>query len=183
MPPHTIETIRTATTEDSDALGLITVSASLRAFLGQVPEERLDLGWRPEDSATGWRTSLENLSADQFMLVAEIDGRVGGFVWAGLTNLDGQGQILGLYVLPTLHGRGIGRRLVAAAVDRLETRASITSLLIGCVKENPSCGFYRHLGGTEAFRRPTTVDDFHTEEIVFSWSDLAPLRPADGTST
>lgn len=176
MPPQIIDKIRPATTEDSDALGLITVSASLRAFIGRLPEESLELGWRPQDSAAGWRATLEQLPVDQFVLVAEIDGRVVGFVWSGLTDAAGEGQIKGLYVLPTLHGQGIGRGLLAYAVDRLEEHATVTSLLIGCVRENPSCGFYRHLGGVEAFRRPATVDDFQTEEIVFSWSDLSALR-------
>ena len=181
MPPRTIK-IRPATIEDSHALGLITVSATLRAFVGQLPEENLQLGWRPEDSAAGWRATVEELPQDQFVLVAVIDRRVVGFVWAGLTDVAGQGQIKGLYVLPTLHGQGIGRQLAGCAVDRLEQREAITSLLVGCVRENPSCGFYRHLGGVEAFRRPTTVDDFETEEIFFSWPDLSPLRLAEATA-
>ncbi len=112
----------------------------------------------------------------QFVLVAEIDGRVVGFVWCGLTDAAGEGQIKGLYVLPTLHGQGIGRELLAHAVEGLEEDTAVTSLTIGCVKENPSCGFYRHLGGVEALRRPTTVDGYQTEEIFFSWPDLSPLR-------
>jgi GNAT superfamily N-acetyltransferase len=90
--------------------------------------------------------------------------------------VGGEGEIKGLYMLPTRHGQGIGRLLVAHAVDRLEQREAIKSLLIGCIRENPSCGFYRHLGGVEAFRRPNAVDNFQTEEIFFSWSDLSPFR-------
>ena len=174
--------IRPATTDDSDALGLITVSASLSAFVGHIPEESLDLGWRPENSAAGWRATPRDLSQDQFFLVAEIDRSVVGFVWAGLTDVGGEGQIKGLYVLPTRHGQGIGRLLAAHAVDRLEQQEAIESLLVGCIRENPSCGFYRHLGGVEAFRRPNTVDDFRTEEIFFSWSDLSAFRIGDGTT-
>lgn len=167
--------IRPATTDDGDVLGLITVSASLRAFVGQVPEESLDLGWRPEDSAAGWRTTMRDLRPDQFLLVAEVDHEVAGFVWAGLADGVGIGEVIGLYVRPTRHGEGIGRRLMAVAVDALVERDSIDSLLVGCVRENPSCGFYRHLGGVEAFRRPAAVDAFATEEIVFAWTDLTPL--------
>ena len=112
MRPQLIDKVRLATTEDSEALGLITVSASMRAFIGQVPEESLDLGWRPQDSAAGWSSTLEKLPVDQFVLVAEIDGRLVGFVWCGLTDAPGEGQIKGLYVLPTLHGQGIGRELL-----------------------------------------------------------------------
>lgn len=61
------------------------------------------------------------------------------------------------------------------AANRLRRRHAITSLLIGCIKENPSRGFYHHLGGIESFRRPGTVDNYQTEEIFFRWTDLAPL--------
>lgn len=169
-------TIRPATDEDGDGLGLIAVSASLRAFLGHIPEEYLDLGWRPEASAAGWRATMGDLDQDQLMLVAELEGVVVGFVWAGLTERAGEGEVRGLYVLPTRHGQGIGRRLISCAVDQLERRSPITSLIVGCIRESPSCGFYRHLGGVEAFRRPSAVDDYPTEEIVFAWSDLTPLR-------
>ena len=54
--------------------------------------------------------------------------------------------------------------------------ASLDTILIGCVKENPSCGFYNHLGGVEVFRRPQQVDDYETEEIFFGWKTLGELR-------
>lgn len=170
-------TIRAASIDDVDALGLITVTASLGTFIGQIPEEDLDLGWRPEDSATGWRATMSELPSSQFFLVADVGGQVAGFVWAGLsrTGPDDEGEINGLYVLPTRQRVGLGRLLVVHAVDRLRRCHAISSLLIGCIKENPSCGFYRHLGGIESFRRPNAVDNYQTEEVFFRWTDLAPL--------
>ena len=146
--------IRPATTEDSDALRLITVSASLSAFVGRVSEESLDLGWRPEDSAAGWRATTRKFSQDQFVLVAEIGQTVVSFVCAGLTDDRVTGEINGLYVLPTRHGHGIGRLLAANAVDRLKQRESITSLLIGCIRENPAYSFSTETSGSRGV--PTT---------------------------
>ena len=169
-------TIRPAVVEDCDMLGLITVTASLSAFIGRVPERSLDLAWTPSDSASGWRRTLKGLPADDFFLVAEQDDQVIGFVWAGSSTRADQdeGEVKGLYVLPTVHRQGIGRQLLSEAVRQLRDRA-MPSLLIGCIKENRSCGFYRHLGGIEAFRRPNTVDQFRTEEIFFLWTDTTPL--------
>ncbi len=152
------------------------MSGSLATFLGHVPEEKLDFGWTPSDSARSWRRTIASLPANEFFDVAEVGDRVVGFVWAGSNTEkeDVVGTVRGLYVAPTRQGRGIGRALLRHAAARL-VAAGATSLLIGCVRENPSCGFYRHLGGVEAYRRPQTVDRFETEEIFFSWTDLTPL--------
>ena len=129
---RSVRVIRDAVVDDADALGLITVSASFDAFLGQIPEELLDLDWRPEDSAEGWRRVVSRLASDELFLVAEVGGRVAGFVWAGSSSQGGhdEGEVKGLYVLPSEQGAGLGRSLVVAAAQRLR-QAGMSSLLIG----------------------------------------------------
>lgn len=166
-------TIRAARLDDSDDLGVITVAASLGAFIGHIPEQMLDLTWTPAQSASSWKQLLVELHPDDLFDVAETpEHGVVGFVWAGPSarQAGGVGEIRGLYVLPSQQRRGIGRRLMAHSVRQLRAR-SMSSLLVGCIKENPSCDFYRHLGGVESFREPGTVDRHATEEIFFSWRD------------
>ncbi len=100
-----------------------------------------------------------------------------GFVWTKpWAETQGfEACIQGLYVLPTLHRRGIGRQLINFAVIEL-MKLNKQKLEIGCVVENPSCDFYRHLGGVEVGRRPAKVDDYDTEEILFGWQDISALR-------
>lgn len=169
--------IREAEIEDCGALGLITVSAAFSAFLGAVPEEDLDFGWTPEASAANWRTGFSELvDRGQDFDVMEDAGRVIAFVWAQpwarLPAFDA--CIRGLYVLPTRQKNGHGRALVQHAAAKLHERGQ-RSLEIGCVKENPSCGFYRRLGGREVGRMPVRVDRYETEEILFGWADLTEL--------
>ncbi|MEM7092066.1 MAG: GNAT family N-acetyltransferase [Actinomycetota bacterium] len=163
-------------------MGLITVSASHHAFLGVVPEDLIDFGWQPSQSADGWRRSMHDAPERDFFLIAERDAasppsEAIGLAWAGSSHRDirTEGELKGLYVLPTQHGLGVGRRLVAATAARLE-QSGATSMVVGCIRENTSCGFYRHLGGVETFRRPSAVDRFETEEIFFHWPDLATAR-------
>jgi ribosomal protein S18 acetylase RimI-like enzyme len=174
-----VTTIRTrdARIEDCDALGLITVSASHSTFIGHIPEECLDFSWTPAQSARGWRDSFPtNTDRGQTFRVLERGDRVIGFVWAApWADSEGyDGSIQGLYVLPTRQRQGLGRKLLRDAVRRLQ-RGGARSVEIGCVRENPSCGFYRHLGGIEIGRRPVKVDAFQTEEILFGWPDLSSL--------
>jgi len=170
--------IRPVEIDDCDGLGLLTVSALFGTFLGHVPEEELDFDWTPAQSAAGWREFLAGggLGDDEFFSVADNGDRVAGMVWAGARTGrdDYQRFVSGLYVLPTRQGHGLGRALLRHAAERLHA-VGVESLLIGCVAVNPSCGFYRHLGGSEIYREPITVDRHQTEEIFFGWSSLEPL--------
>ncbi len=168
--------MRTATLDDCGALGLITVSASLATFLGQIPEVLLDLTWTPAESAAGWRRTLDELpGSDLFEVYEDAEFGVIGFVWAGQSErVPGAGEIRGLYVLPTQQTRGVGQQLLVHAARRLHSR-SLDALVVGCIRENPSCDFYRHLGGVDLFTRPNKVDEFQTEEIFFIWPNITSL--------
>ncbi len=57
----------------------------------------------------------------------------------------GCGELYALYVLPEYHGAGLGRRLVDAICAELAARG-FQSIVIGCLADNPSRGFYERLG-------------------------------------
>lgn len=172
--------IRPATVEDCDALGIVTVTASMKTFLGNIPEESFDFSWTPEMSAANWRDFFnETLPPQELFVVAEVGPRVVGYIRAGRETgrNDYQRFVDALYILPSMQRRGVGRALLRHVANWLRERG-INSLLIGCVKENPSCSFYRHIGGIEVYRKPNTVDNYSTEEIFFGWSDLTEMAKA-----
>ena len=158
-------------------MGLITVSASHSTFIGAVPEELIDFSWTPAMSATGWREGFStNTDRGQSFEVAELNNRVVGFAWTKPW-ADSEGydsSVQALYVLPTCQRQGVGRKLLGSAAATLHEHKK-RSLEIGCVRENPSCNFYRHLGGVEIGSRPVKVDLFETCEILFGWPDLSVL--------
>lgn len=169
--------IRDARVEDCEAIGLITVAASHSAFIGVIPESAIDFTWTPEKSAAVWRqTFSRNTDRGQRFRVIETQGRVVGFVWSAPWADSGgcDASIQGLYVLPTRQRQGIGRKLLRDAARQL-LRDGARSLEIGCVKENPSCAFYLHLGGVEVGHRPVRVDAFDTQEVLFGWPDISVL--------
>jgi L-amino acid N-acyltransferase YncA len=170
--------IRDAIIDDCEEIGLVTVSASHSVFIGAIPEELIDFSWTPEISAANWRKSFsENTDRGQSFIVAEEDHRILGFLWAKpwAETTGFEACIQGLYILPTFQRRGIGRQLISYVVAAL-MQLNMKKLEIGCVVENPSCDFYRHIGGVEIGRRPVKVDHYDTEEIVFGWSDISVLR-------
>ncbi len=175
--------IRDAQIKDCEDIGLITVSASHSAFIGAIPEHLLDFSWTPEQSAANWRKEfVENTSGGQRLFVAERDEKIVGFVWCQpMADTEGfQACIRGLYVLPTFQRRGVGRELVSHAVREF-LELDLQSLEIGCVKENPSCDFYLHLGGVEIGTRPVRVDRYDTVEVIFGWRDMRVLVEERGS--
>ena len=169
--------IREASIADCDGIGLVTVAASHATFLGAVPEESIDFSWTPAESANQWRATFKDADFDESeFLVAEDEGSLVGLIWVGPDAVT-QGYdatVRVLQVRPTAQRRGIGRRLFGRAVEDLRA-AGAESLEIGCVRENPSCGFYKRFGGEEIGRHAAKVDKFETEEILFGWTDLAAL--------
>jgi len=86
--------------------------------------------------------------------VAQDDGEPVGFI--GL--LDS--FIGGLFVSPEAHGRGIGRALIAHALERKHS----LELEVYARNEN-AVGFYRRLGFFEVDRRPTDDNSLPFEVI------------------
>jgi ribosomal protein S18 acetylase RimI-like enzyme len=169
--------IRRARVGDCDAIGLVTVTASHSAFIGAIPEEHLDFAWTPTVSAANWRRDFDEFTdRDQLFDVALEGDRVIGFVWARpwADTRGYEASVRGLYILPTRHRLGIGRRLVSHAASAMQ-RLGAGNLEINCVRENPSCGFYRALGGEEIGRRPVEFDGFETVKILFGWPDIRVL--------
>lgn len=172
--------IRPAKYQDCDDLGLVIVTASLATLLGRVPEETIDYSWTPQVSATNWKRDFADITkSGARFYVAEFDSHVIGYVLARPQSErpDFEWAVTALYVLPSQQRRGVGRALLAH-LAREHRLSNVRSLMVGCVKENPSCGFYVHLGGVEVGRRRASVDRYRTEEILYGWQDISILFDA-----
>jgi ribosomal-protein-alanine acetyltransferase len=94
-------------------------------------------------------------------LVAELDGRVVGFVVCRILD-DKEGEVLSLVVDPPFRRRGIGKRLMLQVLGRsreswfLEVRQSNSPALI----------LYRNLGFQEISRRPNYYQDTGETAVV-----------------
>jgi L-amino acid N-acyltransferase YncA len=115
-------TVRAATLEDVDAIAEIHVAGYEFTYRGLVPDRVIDA----RTLALRWRVWSERLAGEglrEFILVAELEGRVEGFTSgrpALLEEWDGADRRVGfwenLYVMPTLVGTGIGFALHEATL-------------------------------------------------------------------
>ena len=129
----------------------------------------------------GFTQGISGEPAFERHFVAE-DSRAGmvGFISAGPSR-DGQlkyeGEIYRLHVLSDYRGQGVGRSLVAAAVEFLKRRR-IKSLVAWCFEGNDTGRkFAEGLGGIRVMlKKDASIGGEKLVEIPYAWEDLAVLQ-------
>ena len=104
------------------------------------------------------------------VIVAELAGRLAGYV-AVVPHPDADAEIDGLFIEPDLQGRGIGRRLLLAGLDRLRASGEDRVTVVAspaAIAVYEACGF-RQLGPTRTLFGPAVL-----MEAVLSPKDPAP---------
>ena len=115
--------IRPAAVEDALRIAVVHVSAWRAAYRGIVPSEYLD-GLSVTSRETMWRECLVKGRPELFVSEAT-DGVVGFIAFGASRDVDapsGTGEIVAIYVLPSLWSTGVGQGLCSAAHKRLVAR-------------------------------------------------------------
>lgn len=141
--------IRPASPDDAAAIAAVHVSSFLAAYAHLATTHRSaanGLAGRTEV----WERLLRQTDGGHATLVATQDGAVCGFVRIGPSpDDDGAGHIFSIHVSPDMTGRGLGGRLMEAAVASL-ARAGFRRATLWVVADNPATRrFYERLGWQE----------------------------------
>lgn len=105
----------------------------------------------------GWRKA-RHLDADLTregieIWVAEVDREIAGFVTCWLDAATGIGNVSNLALTAKFRGRGLGRRLVLHAVDRLRAAGMSHAKIDTVVQNEIGIGLYTDLGFREVARQ------------------------------
>jgi ribosomal protein S18 acetylase RimI-like enzyme len=142
--------VRAARPADAEAIGRIHSESWRLTYAGLVSPRYLAT-LDEEPLTERWRQRLSGAPGDGWLLVAEQDGAVVGFVLFGPTCAgdleDGfAGEIQMLYVLPAGQRRGHGRALFESAAADLAARR-LFWLVVWVVEDNRAArAFYRRMG-------------------------------------
>lgn len=118
------EQVRAAGPDDAEQIAAVHVRSWQAAYHGLLPQEYLDRLY-PAGRLARWRRTLDETDQGTGgVIVAVTDGQVCGAAWFGPTrDTDTDpvrvGELIGIYLLPEAWGKGLGRKLLAAAVEHL----------------------------------------------------------------
>jgi GNAT superfamily N-acetyltransferase len=155
--------IRLATPDEAEAVARVHVETWQAAYTHVFPAEAL-AGLEVADRAEMHRRRPP--------LVAEVDGRIVGFVSVGPSRDEGaDGELYAIYVHPDHWGTGVGRALIVAGEKRMR-ELGYKDVLLWVLEDNPRARrFYEAAGWTtDGTTRPIEVLGVEVPEIRYTKS-------------
>lgn len=171
--------VRRARLEDAEGIARVQSDCWRTTYAGLVPD-RVLVRMTPKRQARLWRSYLRNgIEAAGIIYVARApDDGVVGFASCGpeqTGRYPETGEVYTLYVAESMHGRGLGRRLLRAMFARLR-RDGFDSALIWVLDGNPARYFYESLGGVLAAQRTSQQWGVTIAESAYMWRSLSDYR-------
>jgi len=166
--------IREATPDDARAIAAVHVSSWQSTYRGLLNDAYLD-SLSVDDHAGRWQRLLASGTGDTFVALEGPD--VVGFASCGRERDQDPiylGELYAIYLLRDHQRRGLGRRLVRAAAERL-LELDYRSMLIWVLADNPARAFYEALGGAFVRARQMEIAGESKEEAGYGWLDAAVL--------
>ena len=169
--------IRRARPSDAAAIARVYVETWRATYPGLVPDGYLLALSEPETTAR-WQVRLSEpgTGTGVWAAVERPQGLV-GFASCGpqRTTLAGHGgELYTHYLLDTAQGRGLGRRLLAAAAADLLARG-VEGMVAWVLRDNPSRWFYERLGGRQLGEQTICLGRSLLPEVAYGWRDLSEL--------
>lgn len=171
--------IRDHRLDDADAIADILAEGWATAYSGFMPEPlltpRVNNSYR-RNEVGDWLTNEFDPTTEK-LLVSDDEG-VNGFVNVVLEDKAGLGAVAHidlLYVSPAKLRQGIGRKLMLAAAEWLETRVD-GPVVLSAYAENLFRLFYDRIGGVEVLRRTIDFDGFELQSVYYRWETIGALR-------
>jgi GNAT superfamily N-acetyltransferase len=170
-------TVRPARPDDIGALVRLRRRSWRDAYRGILPRSEIERATGPR-SAHRLRRAFEGRLRGQRLLVAERSGEgLLGYAWCGpqpLRILEHRGEVYELYLEPDAQRRGVGSRLLDAAIWSL-VDLSMQPVLVWVLAQNSARYFYEMRGGVVVAKGTIRVGDYVTTRVAYGWSDSLPL--------
>jgi len=167
--------IREATAIDAASIARVNVDSWRTTYVNIVPQSYLD-SLSYEQRTTRWQGVLSDSTSLWFTYVTEnVDGNIIGFAGGGPESSGNEvftGELGWIYLLKEYQRQGIGRKLMAKVVLRLNQQGH-SSILVWVFTANPYKSFYEALGGRPVGEREVYKYGANLVEIAYGWQDLS----------
>jgi ribosomal protein S18 acetylase RimI-like enzyme len=165
--------LRPALPRDADDIARVHVETWQSTYAGLVPSDYL-ARMNVARAAPQWHRAAAQAERGNDLMVAEADRQVVGFVSFGPTRtpqLPYSGEVYALYVAIDWQGQGLGRRLLATALEAL-AKEGHRGAMLWVLAANPSRFFYEAMGGERAGERLERFAGTELEELAYGWPNL-----------
>lgn len=175
--------LRAATAADAVPLSTLDVAVWRDSYADILsPATLAGLDRSPFHDRRFFTTIIDRCGVEEWLWVVESAGAISGYCLFGAckeTAGGHLGEVERIYLLPSLRGRGVGTRILAAAAHRLvdEGLAPIRTTVF--VDNRRARRLYERLGARELGRRVAFEDQGRPVwECIYGWADPAPLIAA-----
>lgn len=166
--------IRSPFPEDAGGIARVHVDAWRETYHEILPNEVLE-GLSYQRREQHWWQVLSDPASDTVVYVLDqVGAGIKGFVAVGPERGEIQGydgELYAIYLLQKLQGRGYGRRLFERGADALHN-LGFQSLALWVLKDNPSQGFYEHLGGAIVGEQLIQIGEKEYVELAYGWPKI-----------
>lgn len=170
--------LRDAAVQDASAVTALHVESWRSAYRGVLPDAYLD-GEAETERGNHWTKTLSGLGPKDLELLAENDEGLRGFISVYWRKEPGYDAYLdNLHVRPGQRGGGLGRQLLAGALQRLITQGARNLCLWALDQNQGAIRFYERLGGRQVEHG---FDDFvgsNAPHTKIAWEDLPAFLTA-----
>jgi ribosomal protein S18 acetylase RimI-like enzyme len=171
--------IRKATLNDAGAIAQVHVESWHETYSELIPAEVLEAMTDYERRLQMWSRVLSNESHSSFVALNEAE-EILGFVNGGRPNgeapEDYDAELYTIYLLRCQHGKGLGRKLMAALAKDLHEKG-FKALYLWVFPNNPSRHFYKRLGGIALLDKSFEMVGETLSERAYGWPDVRSLLP------
>ncbi|MFE3974100.1 MULTISPECIES: GNAT family N-acetyltransferase [unclassified Peribacillus] len=167
--------IRRAIEEDVNGIANVHINSWQTTYKGILPDQYLS-SLNLEARRKNWLRNLKMLHNATF--VAEnAHGEIIGFTAGGPEQTNDphiQGEVYAVYILKEYQRQGFGRKMIKAVIHEL-IKMEHKNLIIWALKDNPSCGFYKALGGQVIAEKTVKMAGIELIEVGFGWQDIKDI--------
>ncbi len=164
---------RKAKFSDAEQIGLLHADSWKRHYRGMLEDDFLDHR-AASNRIQVWLTRLDNPAANQWVLLAEEDSRLLGFICVYSKDDPTWGSLIdNLHVAHNSQGKGIGTWLMMQARCWLEDHFAGTGVYLWVMQDNPSARrFYEMLGASEqdTVDKPNPAGGGSAFNCRYSWA-------------
>lgn len=163
--------IREANIKDVEGLARVHVLSWRETYQGLISDTYLTK-LSIEQRKKNWIWTFNNLKINESIYIAEdMEGKIVGFSSSGENRnaeYEFDGELYAIYLLKDYQNKGIGRTLFEVSVDRLRS-SGYKSMMLWVLKDNPTLGFYKRLGGAVAGEKAIKIGEQELVELAVGW--------------